>query len=195
MQSRQTAEIIESIPRADFEAGHDDAPKSLDEQVRHMRDWGYVRLKSFVPPATLARLQAEFHREQALVLKGIVRAQDNSPERAELPLLTTDATLPKMFDLPFGEGRVLEGNMGAPLLEVIESAGPLVSRVVGRDAQIINIQPRTVPANAELMQRAEAGAEVSKTGYTGWCEASLSLSLSLSLARARARLTIHHDRV
>ena len=38
--------------------------------------------------------------------------------------------------------------MGGPLLEVIESLYPLASRVVGQDAQIINIQPRTVPSAA-----------------------------------------------
>lgn len=170
-QNRSTADIIESIPRLDFDAGHNDAPQSLDDQVQHMRDWGYVRLKSFVAPTTLAELQSEFHKEQDAVLNDIVRAQDNSTALAKLPVLTTDAVLPKMFDLPFGEGQVLEGDMGAPLLKIIESAGPLVARVVGRDAQVINIQPRTVPANEDLMQKVKAGGEPSTTGYTGWCAA------------------------
>ena len=34
--------------------------------------------------------------------------------------------LPSMFDLPFGEGKVIEGEMGGPLMDVIESLGPLV---------------------------------------------------------------------
>ena len=101
----------------------------------------------------------------------MVRADDNGAAKTKLPLLTTDAVLPKMFDLPFGEGRVLEGDMGTPLLEIIESAGPLVSRVVGRDAQLINIQPRTVPSDAKLMQEVEAGGGPSMVGYTGWCAA------------------------
>ena len=65
-----------------------------------------------------------------------------------------------MFDLPFGEGEVIEGEMSGPLLEVIESFAPLASVVVGQDAQIINIQPRTVPATPGPPEEAK--------GYTGW---------------------------
>ena len=75
-------------------------------------------------------------------------------------LQAQDGPPPSMFDLPFGEGKVLEGEMGGPLMEIIESLSPLASRVVGKDAQIINIQPRTVPSTA-------APGEEPK-GYTSW---------------------------
>ena len=150
-----------TIPR--LQPGHNDAPQSLEEQVQHMRDWGFVRLKRFVAPQTLARLQTEFRKEQAAVLQ----AQDGPP--------------PSMFDLPFGSGKVLEGEMGGPLMEIIESLSPLASRVVGKDAQIINIQPRTVPSTA-------APGEEPK-GYTSWhrvsavaSRAALGDAVSLILA-------------
>ena len=48
-------------------------------------------------------------------------------------------------------------------MEVIESLGPLVSHVVGQDAQVINIQPRTVPSFVVAV-----GEPPPTRGYTNW---------------------------
>ena len=52
---------------------------------------------------------------------------------------------------------------GGALMEVIESLGPLVSHVVGQDAQVINIQPRTVPSFVVAV-----GEPPPTRGYTNW---------------------------
>ena len=134
-----------SIPRPRFEAGHNDAPDTLEGQVEHMRRWGYVRLRKFVATSTLTQLQLEFRKEQAAVLRGSPLGEG------------------KMIDLPFGVGKVLEGPMAGPLLEVIESLAPLASRVVGEDVQIINIQPRTVASTQPALP-----GQAEPKGYTSW---------------------------
>ena len=52
--------------------------RPLEEQAQHMRDWGFVRLKGFVAPQTLARLQTEFRKEQAAVLQAEVQAEQQA---------------------------------------------------------------------------------------------------------------------
>jgi hypothetical protein len=68
---RTAEDVAATIPALDFAAGHDDAPQGVKAQAEHMRRWGYVRIKGFVPPERLARLQAAFRAEQAEVLRGL----------------------------------------------------------------------------------------------------------------------------